>query len=114
MFQASFSTDAAGRVDPTEFQIDAVHGPPSDREGLTIFGRVVTNVTRHAEDPCGSCRLAPSVQGADRGLMRPAPWSMGPHDESETGQPDALRGTLFRDGEMGRVGLLFIPQQRLG
>ncbi len=45
--------------------------------------------------------------------MRPAPWSMGPHDESETGQPDDLRGTLFRDGEMGRVGLLFNLQHML-
>lgn len=114
MFQASFSTDAAGRVDPTEFRIDAVHGLPSDPEGLTIFSRMVTNVTCHAVDACGSCSFALSVQGADRGLMRPAPWSMGPYDESETGQPAAQRGTLFRNGEMGLAGLLFILQHMPG
>jgi hypothetical protein len=31
VFQASFSTDAAGRINPTEFRIDVVHGLPSDR-----------------------------------------------------------------------------------
>jgi hypothetical protein len=80
----------------------------------TIFSRVFKKVTCRAEDACGSCRFALSVQGADRGLMRPAPWSMGSHDESETGQPDAQRGTLFPDGEMGLVGLLFILQHMLG
>lgn len=36
------------------------------------------------------------VQGADRGYMRPTPWSMGLLEESETGQPAALRGERFR------------------
>lgn len=36
------------------------------------------------------------VPGADRGYMRPTLWSMGLLEESESGQPVALRGERFR------------------
>lgn len=55
---SNFSTDATGRIDPTKFLIEAVHGLAGDREVLSITSTLYGNLSWFAVDATGSCGFA--------------------------------------------------------